>query len=154
LETFAKDQDANQPAPLVYAIPAKKRRWPAYVFILLALGTAGKIIEQIQTSTPMAVNPTPQASPSPAATPSPQQAKHHRAQSQKAVSTLNSAPVIISQSPQNASNTISSAVESSAPGSFGRRSSSGRSYILGPRGGCYYLSGSGGKVYVDHTYCH
>ena len=33
-------------------------------------------------------------------------------------------------------------------------SSSGRSYIRGPRGGCYYFSGSGRKVYVDRSLCN
>lgn len=33
-------------------------------------------------------------------------------------------------------------------------SSSGRSYIRGPRGGCYYYSGSGRKVYVDRSLCN
>lgn len=26
-------------------------------------------------------------------------------------------------------------------------------YITGPRGGCYYVSNKGEKVYVDHRYC-
>lgn len=30
---------------------------------------------------------------------------------------------------------------------------SGRTYLKGPRGGCYYLNAAGGKVYVDHSYC-
>jgi uncharacterized protein YgiM (DUF1202 family) len=30
---------------------------------------------------------------------------------------------------------------------------SSRMYIRGPRGGCYYLSGSGRKVYVDRSLC-
>ena len=34
-----------------------------------------------------------------------------------------------------------------------RTSRTTREYILGPRGGCYYLSPSGRKVYVDHAYC-
>jgi hypothetical protein len=29
-----------------------------------------------------------------------------------------------------------------------------RSYIRGPRGGCYYYSGSGRKVYVDRSLCN
>lgn len=33
------------------------------------------------------------------------------------------------------------------------RSSSG-GYIRGPRGGCYYISGSGRKVYVDRGLCN
>lgn len=27
-------------------------------------------------------------------------------------------------------------------------------YMIGPRGGCYYLSGSGRKVYVDRSLCN
>jgi hypothetical protein len=34
-----------------------------------------------------------------------------------------------------------------------KQSSSQRNYILGPRGGCYYLTDHGTKVYVDHSYC-
>jgi hypothetical protein len=34
------------------------------------------------------------------------------------------------------------------------RSSSGRVYIRGPRGGCYYISSSGSKVYVDRSMCN
>lgn len=162
LEAFAQEQDEIAPAPAAAysSIAPKKRRWPTYLFILLALGTVGKIIEQVQTSNPVAVSPTAQASPSPAATPSPQQANHRRAQSQKAASTLNSAPVIISEAPSAITNETSprptTRALSIAPSTSaaGVRSSSGRTYILGPRGGCYYISGSGGKVYVDHSYCY
>jgi uncharacterized protein YgiM (DUF1202 family) len=35
-----------------------------------------------------------------------------------------------------------------------RRSTSDRVYIRGPRGGCYYISGSGSKVYVDRSVCN
>jgi len=31
--------------------------------------------------------------------------------------------------------------------------SSGRQYHTGKKGGCYYYSNSGKKVYVDHSYC-
>lgn len=34
------------------------------------------------------------------------------------------------------------------------RTSRDRLYIRGPRGGCYYLSGSGRKVYVDRSLCN
>jgi hypothetical protein len=34
------------------------------------------------------------------------------------------------------------------------RSTVGRVYIRGPRGGCYYISGSGSKVYVDRSVCN
>jgi hypothetical protein len=34
------------------------------------------------------------------------------------------------------------------------RQSTGRRYMLGPRGGCYYISGSGKKVYVDRNLCN
>lgn len=30
----------------------------------------------------------------------------------------------------------------------------GRKYILGPRGGCHYVSESGRKVYVDKSHCN
>lgn len=32
-------------------------------------------------------------------------------------------------------------------------STTGRTYLKGPRGGCYYLGSGGKKVYVDHAYC-
>ncbi|MBW3519513.1 hypothetical protein [Flavobacterium sp. NKUCC04_CG] len=35
-----------------------------------------------------------------------------------------------------------------------KRSSSSRSYTRGPRGGCYYISASGKKVYVDRSLCN
>jgi hypothetical protein len=34
------------------------------------------------------------------------------------------------------------------------RPTTDRGYIRGPRGGCYYLSGSGRKVYVDRSLCN
>lgn len=34
------------------------------------------------------------------------------------------------------------------------RSTADKMYIRGPRGGCYYVSGSGRKVYVDRSMCH
>ncbi|HEY4150108.1 MAG TPA: hypothetical protein VGM41_14315 [Chitinophagaceae bacterium] len=33
------------------------------------------------------------------------------------------------------------------------RSSKRRTYITGPRGGCYYINSNGNKVYVDHSFC-
>lgn len=43
----------------------------------------------------------------------------------------------------------------SSTGGYGRRSAeSDHSYIRGPRGGCYYISGSGRKVYVDRSLCN
>jgi hypothetical protein len=36
----------------------------------------------------------------------------------------------------------------------GSRSSPGRTLIRGPRGGCYYYSSSGRKVYVDRSLCN
>lgn len=38
--------------------------------------------------------------------------------------------------------------------SFPRTSAADRVYITGPRGGCYYISGSGRKVYVDRSMCN
>ena len=34
-----------------------------------------------------------------------------------------------------------------------QQSNAGPTYILGPRGGCYYMRAQGGKVYVDHSFC-
>jgi hypothetical protein len=34
-----------------------------------------------------------------------------------------------------------------------RKSASSRRYYLGPRGGCYYLTASGNKQYVDRSLC-
>lgn len=34
-----------------------------------------------------------------------------------------------------------------------QKNSSARSYIRGPRGGCYYINGNGGKTYVDRSMC-
>lgn len=34
------------------------------------------------------------------------------------------------------------------------RSTADKVYIRGPRGGCYYISGSGRKVYVDRSMCN
>jgi hypothetical protein len=45
----------------------------------------------------------------------------------------------------------SGSVQSDASGS---RSSSGRTLIRGPRGGCYYYSSSGSKVYVERSLCN
>jgi hypothetical protein len=42
----------------------------------------------------------------------------------------------------------------SSGGGRSRRSSGGRVYHTGPRGGCYYYNGSGNKQYVDHSYCY
>ena len=34
-----------------------------------------------------------------------------------------------------------------------RKPASGRVYHTGPRGGCYYYTAGGSKVYVDRSYC-
>jgi hypothetical protein len=60
-------------------------------------------------------------------------------------------------SPSPAANTSrpsrarSGSVQSDGSGS---RSSSGRTLIRGPRGGCYYYSSSGSKVYVARSLCN
>jgi ketosteroid isomerase-like protein len=38
--------------------------------------------------------------------------------------------------------------------STAKSSSAGRTYVKGPRGGCYYLNSSGSKVYVDKSFCN
>lgn len=35
-----------------------------------------------------------------------------------------------------------------------RKPASGRIYHTGPRGGCYYYTAGGNKVYVDRSYCN
>lgn len=42
----------------------------------------------------------------------------------------------------------------SSPETSTRTTGASRSYIKGPRGGCYYFSGSGRKVYVDRSLCN
>lgn len=56
------------------------------------------------------------------------------------------------QSQAPAVQTAVSAFRGSSGGS--RRSSAGRVYHTGPRGGCYYLNGSGRKQYVDRSNCN
>jgi endonuclease YncB( thermonuclease family) len=46
-----------------------------------------------------------------------------------------------------------SRVRTTTPENAAPRTQSSR-YIRGPRGGCYYLSGSGRKVYVDRSLCN
>lgn len=58
-----------------------------------------------------------------------------------------------SQSLYTQSSGVSSG-KSSSKSSGKARYSSARTYYRGPRGGCYYLSSSGGKVYVDRSYCN
>lgn len=44
--------------------------------------------------------------------------------------------------------------EAQQPSAASNADHSGKKYMLGPRGGCYYLNSSGGKVYVkDKTLC-
>src|SRR5205085_2365707 len=44
---------------------------------------------------------------------------------------------------------------SSMPSTSSQVSASGaRVYQKGTRGGCYYLNGSGAKIYVDHKFCN
>jgi hypothetical protein len=46
---------------------------------------------------------------------------------------------------------VAPALESSAPT---RGSGGGRQLHVGPRGGCYYINGSGNKTYVDRSACY
>jgi hypothetical protein len=56
-------------------------------------------------------------------------------------------------SPADASNVrVSQKQDPSSPANPGKRVS--RGFILGPRGGCYYLNGNGKKTYVDHSFCY
>jgi hypothetical protein len=44
--------------------------------------------------------------------------------------------------------------ETNAPPLEPTKPTARRTYIRGPRGGCYYVSDSGRKVYVDHSMCN
>lgn len=44
----------------------------------------------------------------------------------------------------------SNTVKSSQP----KTRNSGRRYIRGPRGGCYYINSNGNKIYVDRSLCN
>jgi hypothetical protein len=60
-----------------------------------------------------------------------------------------------SDSPSNSSSYQSSQFKSTPSSTKTTRSSEpSRTYYRGPRGGCYYYSSSGKKVYVDHSYCN
>jgi hypothetical protein len=58
------------------------------------------------------------------------------------------------------STTVQSTIPSTAPSNHGtqsselKSSSSLRTYYRGPKGGCYYFSSSGKKVYVDKSHCN
>jgi hypothetical protein len=49
---------------------------------------------------------------------------------------------------------LSSTRSGSSAGGSRRRSGGGRQLHVGPRGGCYYINGSGNKTYVDRSECH
>jgi Protein of unknown function (DUF4236)/Bacterial SH3 domain len=49
---------------------------------------------------------------------------------------------------------VRSAASSGGGGGSRRSSAESRGYYTGPRGGCYYYSGSGRKQYVDRSYCN
>lgn len=61
----------------------------------------------------------------------------------------------VAASPSGTAIRSSAVTPTSAPAaSTSGTSNSGRKYILGPRGGCYYVSSGGGKVYVkDKSRC-
>lgn len=63
---------------------------------------------------------------------------------------LDASPSVVESTPRP-SRPSSGSTQSDASGS---RPGSGRSYIRGPRGGCYYYSSSGRKVYVDRSLCN
>lgn len=46
------------------------------------------------------------------------------------------------------------AIGSGSAGGGSRRSGGGRQLHVGPRGGCYYINGSGNKTYVDRSECY
>lgn len=54
--------------------------------------------------------------------------------------------------PKATSETKTEAVKASLLGAA-KGSTASRTYMKGPRGGCYYLNSGGNKVYVDKSYC-
>lgn len=53
----------------------------------------------------------------------------------------------ISSNPSSSNNKIQTVRSNST-------NNSGRTYIHGPRGGCYYINRNGGKTYVDRSLCN
>jgi hypothetical protein len=174
LEAYAREQEAAQPpayetAGLATPLP-KKRRWLIYVGALVVLGAIGNLIEKPKpTYTPSYQSPVAEAPPSPTSSPVQRSAKQNKSpkasRTARPVSNQSTDPVIISQAPETSASpeaqphqarslSAPPASDTYSTRSSSRRSSAGRTYILGPRGGCYYISGSGSKVYVDHSYCY
>ncbi|MEQ1765650.1 MAG: thermonuclease family protein [Pyrinomonadaceae bacterium] len=59
------------------------------------------------------------------------------------------------QAPVQIAASASSNPETSQPPADPGKANDGRTYVLGPRGGCYYLNSSGSKVYVkDKSRCN
>jgi len=65
-------------------------------------------------------------------------------------SSITENPSAIPESPSRHTSSTPRGVISSPRRIYG----ASRIYITGPRGGCYYISGSGNKVYVDHSMCN
>jgi len=63
--------------------------------------------------------------------------------------TSNVSPINQLRSNKSSSNTRTTTARPSRSSS-----SSAKSYIRGPRGGCYYINSSGGKTYVDRSMCN
>ena len=55
--------------------------------------------------------------------------------------------------PQSGSSSSYNSFSSPAPAPKRPSSNSYRTYYTGPRGGCYYIGGTGKKVYVDRSLC-
>lgn len=52
----------------------------------------------------------------------------------------------------NSSGSTSATATRSTPSP--RKVSAARTYIRGPRGGCYYINSNGNKTYVDRSFCN
>ena len=103
----------------------------------------------VSSPTPPSKSPSPSVSPNPIASPSPTTIvpKVETAKS-KETKTQNQNSVIPPTVEASETKT-----KSTAPKSKPRLSSAG-GYIRGPRGGCYYYSSGGSKVYVDRSLCN
>jgi hypothetical protein len=129
--------------------------WEALILLAVLITLISNLEKFGQAeSTPSYSNPVTRSSPSPTPSSTPkskQKSSSHRSQSINKEYPL--LPTENAPSPNIQADTLSPNSRTTIiPKRSSTSSSSG--YILGPRGGCYYYSSSGSKVYVDHSYCY
>jgi hypothetical protein len=125
------------------------------VVLLICLITVYNKFEKFELDeyTPSYSNPVIRSSPSP--TPSPTPKPKIKSSARRSQSIDKDYPLLSTEKapfPDIPSDALSPDPRL-APVPRESRVNSSRNYILGPRGGCYYYSSSGRKVYVDHSFC-